>query len=1189
MVRIPIMENFDFINDKIPDGLSVIEASAGTGKTFSISHLVARMVLKGASIRDILLVTFTNDAAGELAERTRRVLADLDAPPAPDEATKSPGVHLLRNDSGLDFAANKSRIRQALQDIDLLSVSTIHSFCQSVLKSEGPLCGVASVPELIPDADDLVQEALHDEWLGRIAANPTACAALQAANIDPEKHARFLEKAMVLADFDPIPKPRPFHDLLAGFEAFPAKFTDGVCDELLEAVGADGSRLDSAPPLEKIQSLIEDLRQAEFAGAFSFLDACRLVQDAPSWMRAGSKAQKAAKLKVQGLDAVRLCTCVNALVGSIGWAWLNDSSASIKKSVGQSLQSNRLITYDGLITTVHRALCNEETADKLIAQLRAKHKFALIDESQDTDARQFAIFSKIFTGSPGHSLVLIGDPKQSIYSFRGADVNTYLGAKAAAKATFSLSKTFRAPQQLVDAVNALFSRPRAFLKDGLEFHSATSGKTGDCFLKMENEEAASRIEVWIAPDDTKEYSDKKKRLGRISDAVASEIVKILNGGGKILDKGASRSVVPSDFAVLVAKHEQADAICSALRKSKVPAIQSGAQDVMASDEAAEILAILKAVNEPRKSKLRNAALTTRLLGLTDSDLKKLELDADAQSRVHDSFLAWQALWQSRGVVALLSKIDAEKSKFSLSKDALDSGNSIALSLAGREDAERRITNFRHLLEILAGAQAETGGRPNELIRWFAQDIQRAKKSSADLEERQLRLESDDDAVKVVTMHSAKGLEYNLVVCPFLWDAKEPGGIQKLNRPAPANPAVVDTELAKNDPILVELARTDLEDRLRLAYVAITRAKVKAWIYAGEVCGSNNRPSASPLDWIFRTEENPEFDAWRTSVKTAGRGARHNAGLEILMAASGLNGAIVSKNPPEPSEVKAILNNPADGFSFEPEPPPSFPSRYWRTTSFSQLTKEKNPKGGPSKPRGDAEETGNHANAFALAKGGTQLGTAVHGFLEAWDFAAVPGIPELETHFARYALGANLAGLPEAFAGMLGGLRQSTLPGLQCSIAQACATPKTTEWQFHLPAREGFGVSSIAELFRKHGDTEYATSLEALGDDALEGFLQGFIDKIAFHSSAYGVIDWKTNKLPAYDAHSLREAARSSHYWLQAHLYLVALRRHLGPKADVRGAWLVYLRGVRGGESDGVLFIKTDTNLLDDLDHLFTRP
>jgi exodeoxyribonuclease V beta subunit len=270
-----------------------------------------------------------------------------------------------------------------------------------------------------------------------------------------------------------------------------------------------------------------------------------------------------------------------------------------------------------------------------------------------------------------------------------------------------------------------------------------------------------------------------------------------------------------------------------------------------------------------------------------------------------------------------------------------------------------------------------------------------------------------------------------------------------------------------------------------------------------------------------------------------------------------------------------------------------PQSFWRVTSFSQLTREKNAKGDSLKlspdesvPPDPAQST---PNAFATLRGGSSLGTAVHDFLETWDFSSLPDAADLEKHFSGYSLGKAYEEITPAAVDMLGHLRKSVLPGMDATVEQSCRTPKTSEWQFHLPAAERFSVSKIAEVFREHGDLQYADSLEMLGSDSLEGFLQGFIDKIAAHGTAYGVIDWKTNKLASYDQESLCKAARASHYWLQTHLYLVALQRYLGGQADIRGAWLIYLRGVQSGTPNGILHINPSPELLAGLSSLFAAP
>ena len=1177
------MPEFDFINSDIHSGLSVIEASAGTGKTYSISHLVARMILDGtvSSIREILLVTFTNDAAGELAERTRKVLEQLNADPTPDEAIKSPGVHLLRTNDNLDFANNRERIQQALRDADLLNVSTIHSFCQSILQTEGGLCGLPSMPELIPNADELIDQAVYDLWIEKIASDPLAAAALQAAKITPEKNRIFLKLSLPLERFEPVPTPIPFLNILNSLGGYPAQFTDQVCDELSEVFAQDPETTKDAPSKATALNYIENLREASSAVDGGFFSACVHLSEAPSWISGSKKPGKILKAQAASSRAVTICKEVADLLSQAGWSWLNESSAIIKDSLNRTLAANRQITYDGLIDTLHKALNNPEHGVALAEKIRSRYKVALIDESQDTDARQLEIFEKIFLGLPNRYLVLIGDPKQAIYGFRGADVNTYLkarnralgqGAEDGTHRVFNLTKTHRAPERLVFAVNALFRRPHSLLKDGLEFTPAESA-IPDAKLQIPNENQDVRLEAWIAPDGGKEYTDKTKRLSRISGAVASEIVRILNSSAEIVSKDKIDKVAPSDFAVLVSNHEQAEVICCALRKRGVPALQAGGQDIMATDEAAEILAILRAVNEPRKSTLRQAALTTRLLGRTSADLAALNANPTEQDRLLNEFIAWEGHWQTRGLVSLLAKIDVDES--------------ITDRLASNDQGERRITNLRHIVEILSGFAAESGSKPNEVIRWMSQEIQRAK-NRADLEERQLRLESDEEAVKVVTMHAAKGLEYNLVFCPFLWDARDPSGIQKLNRAADI-PVLADIDLADPSTKLA-ITRADLEDRLRLAYVAVTRAKVKAWIYGGEICGSSHRPKSSALDWILRTQDFPDFEGWKISAEGGGRGNRHIQGLACIAALPNAAGVIAHNNPPDSSQEDFHPEN-EETANFKFVEAPKINPIVWRVTSFSQLTREKNAKGDASKP--PSEESGDASqstpNRFAALRGGAALGTAVHDFLETWNFASVPDAADLEKHFSGYSFGKGYEDITPASADMLGHLREALLPGMDCSVEEACRTPKTSEWQFHLPAMSGFSVSKIAKVFRDHGDGEYADILESLGSDALEGFLQGFIDKIAAYGTAYGVIDWKTNQLASYDGESLRKAARASHYWLQTHLYLVALSRYLGPQADIRGAWLIYLRGVKSGTPNSVLHIKPSPALLQGLDSLFTRP
>jgi exodeoxyribonuclease V beta subunit len=278
------------------------------------------------------------------------------------------------------------------------------------------------------------------------------------------------------------------------------------------------------------------------------------------------------------------------------------------------------------------------------------------------------------------------------------------------------------------------------------------------------------------------------------------------------------------------------------------------------------------------------------------------------------------------------------------------------------------------------------------------------------------------------------------------------------------------------------------------------------------------------------------------------------------------------------------------------------------TSFSALTREKNPHAGtdgighpaeisavriPSDQMDSAEGSDPaRSNAFFSAPGGPVMGTAIHDWIEEWDFLPLD-LLALELHLKRYPLPDAVPPLHGQVAGMLEALGEACLPGLDCRVREACPQAAASEWHFQLPIHSALSSSTLAEVFSAHGQPDYAALLRDLPVEELQGYLHGFLDRIAVYQGTWGVIDWKTNLLgttrTAYERPVLREAAMRSHYWLQAHLYLVALRRYLGPDVPIAGAWLIFLRGVRPGTSDGVLPIEPTPALMAALDGLFARP
>ena len=1171
---------FDIVETSIEPGLSVIEASAGTGKTYAISRLVPRLLLERTvtRLREILLVTFTNDAASELSDRVRGVLEKLHARPEPDEAQSDPGAHALRQ----KFQTREDReiIARALLDIDQLGVSTIHSFCLRTLQTEGTLCGLPVIPELVPDAEALIDETLYELWKTKVAGNEFLAAIAAAQEWNPGADLGLVKQVIGVDDPETLPPLRPLDEVLSELKAGAGRFTGEMLSELT-SLAANVTSWNSAAKDEEFRGK-QFTNLQESANFFAWLEAVswlpQIAAGKGGLISARGAANKALIAQAAQLQAVNLAREMSALYWQLSWHWGLDCARTVRQTVVAALRKNRQITYDGLISTLRNALRSEKTGPQLKARLREQYKVALIDESQDTDPRQFEIFRGIFSGpgSEASRMVLIGDPKQAIYEFRGADVNTYLDARArAGDNVYSLSKTFRSPQSLVNVVNAVFKRQGSLLKDGLDFTPATSGLDGDIYLEADGADPDVRLEAWVVPDEqADDYSNAGKRLALIAGCVASEIVRLLRDGARIVRGGETKPVKPGDFAVLVSDRFEAAAMIDAFQARRVPAIQAKAADILTTDEAGEMLVVLRAVEEPRRSDRRAAALSTRLMGRTDADIRRIRDDAEEDDAVLEKFLRWQSTFYRRGIAAALAEIDDEEK--------------MTLRLAGTRQGERRVTNLRQLGDLLQEASHNVGNRPGHLVRWFAQEIAGID-SGGETEERQQQLESDAQAVKIVTMHSAKGLEYNLVFCPFLWTSrniKRSGSVKVLARSGQP-PLLVNLDLVDDrTPYDRAIQRVALEDRLRLAYVAITRAKVKAWIFCGALSGKNPQPSA--LDWLLRVDEQPDFNTWFESTGTKPRGLLHKGGLDLLIAEG--RGAIHQQAPPGLSNDECQPSGSSSAANFVALDAPEIPEP-WVLTSFSSLTREKNPHGAGETVPGSAAAV--PANPFFAAPGGAMVGTAIHDWIEGWDFS-VPDASAVREHLRNYALpaikGEQRPPFYECVAGMLEELRAAMFPGLDCTVADACPRAESSEWHFQIPIDDSLSARSLAAVFAGHGEDAYAAMLEALPAEELKGYLHGFLDRLAFHRGVWGVIDWKTNKLESgYGQDSLRSCAVQSHYLLQAHLYLVALRRFLGPRVPIAGAWLVFLRGVHCGSSDGILHIQPSEALMAGLDGLFSKP
>ncbi len=826
-------------------------------------------------------------------------------------------------------------------------------------------------------------------------------------------------------------------------------------------------------------------------------------------------------------------------------------------------------TFDDQLLRLRDSLL--EGGRPALERLRRRCQVVLVDEFQDTDPVQWSILQQAFHGH--RPLVLIGDPKQAIYGFRGADVTAYQQAVAAAGERFSLAVNHRADGPVVAATNALFSG--VALGDGIDVPSVTAAHAGSRLRGQAPPVARLRC---IAPDDPLDAAGARALV--TADLVA-EVVRLLSGRTELATGDRSRVLQPQDIAILVSTNWRGRELAEALTGAGVAVAFSGSDSVFNSPAATDWLTLLRALTEPRRQHTRAAVLTDFLGG----DLAELATADDSRLAEWAAVLQnWSRLLEREGVSALFAAVQQQS-------------NLVARVLA-QPFGERRVTDYRHLAELLHARYA-AGQRGQALVGWLAETIATSEQAA----DRTRRLETDRRAVQIMTVHKAKGLQFPVVLVPQAYDFHlrddEGGrlvyhaedGQRVLDLGGPATPGRVE-RLRAHD-------REEAADRLRSLYVAVTRAQSQVTL------------------WWARTKRNTEASALHRLLfcNHAAGGApepsyptdRHPRELPWLAPAG-----IVVEDCPPPSPAKLAPQEQAPAGLAAPGWERQL-DHLWRRTSYSGLTAAVHGRGpllpadGPLLDDEPAEEAagvvvaGGPPSPMAALPGGTAFGSLVHHILENLDWYA-PGAAdepalrqrlrrEVDAALARYPL----AGV-EADA-----LCEALLPSLLTplgrltggrALAELPVADRLSELDFEYPLgrRESTTtLGDVAGLLRRWLPPEdplagYPDELghPGLAGQVLRGFLTGSIDSVLRVPGDQGprflVVDYKTNRLGGqpdlllehYRPPAMAEEMIRSHYPLQALVYCVALHRFLGrrlpsyrPEHHLGGVGYLFVRGMAG--------------------------
>ncbi|WP_305783993.1 UvrD-helicase domain-containing protein [Symbioplanes lichenis] len=1049
------------VRGELPEGTVVLEASAGTGKTYTIAALAARYVAEGhASLHELLLVTFGRAATAELRQRVRERLVSAEKGLA-GEAEHDEVVARLADAPPEEVARRRARLATAIAGFDAATIATTHQFCHEVLASLGIAADTDRDAVFTEDPDDLVVEVADDLYL-RKYAQPGAPA--------------------------------------------PAMSRDCALDVARQAVADSQARLEpcSAP--------------------------------------AGSEAEA----RYRFAEAVR-------------------------REVAHRKRTRRLTGYDDMLTGLAAVLTDPVRGPEASRRLRERYRVVLVDEFQDTDPVQWTIVRTAFHGHA--TLVLIGDPKQAIYAFRGADVVSYLAAAGAAPHHATLATNWRSDAPVLDAFatvlgEAALGDSRITVRPVAAAHSARRLHPG------------SPLRIRVVPRD----GLPANKSGLVAtdaarDAIARDLavdmVGLLGPGTRLGD----REIAPGDVAVLVRTHRQSLQVHDALTAAGVPAVLAGTTSVFGTVAARDWLALLEALEQPHRGTRVAAAARTGLVGWTTEQLAGAGEQEFEELGV--TLRGWARLLATRGVAALL--------------EAVTAAGMPARLLAWRS-GERHLTDLRHVGMALHTAAAEGTLGLTAIAEWLRRRIDEAPHDMS--LERSRRLESDAEAVQILTVHASKGLEYPVVYLPYAWD-RHVGQPDLLHLHDDTGARVLDVGGSQGPGYATGAARHLAEEGgedLRLLYVALTRAACQVVTWWAPT--ANTKASALHRFLFGRPAagETPKPEYPVPDDATAWAHLQSLAGPAVT---------VERVQPAPPVRLPALT----------PARPELAAARFtrsldfgWRRTSYSRLTAgvHETPGVGSEPETGvitdeelpaAPEAGGGPLSPMADLPSGAAFGTLVHTLLEDLDFTSADLYTALTARAAELLARTALTVEPAALAAALLPALHTPLGPLAGgrSLTDFAPADRLAELDFELPLDGGdhsrdtppVTLGTLGDLLARHlgpGDpvAGYADQLRApgLGDQRLRGYLTGSIDAVLrLPGPRYVVVDYKSNWLgepgQPLTAHHYRPAALTramiaAQYPLQALLYAVALHRYLrwrqpgyDPEEHLGGVLYLFLRGMCG--------------------------
>jgi len=1177
------------------EGRNLIEASAGTGKTYTISALFLRLVLEQElGVDQILVVTFTVSATQELKARIRTVLNDA------LRAFSLGGSDDVFLDGIVKRSGNKQRsmelLRDAINTLDEANIYTIHGFCNRVLMDNAFESKALFDTELITDQSELVKEVLSDFWRREIATKlPEEVVAY--FGLRPDELLGFLTKALAYQDANVVMPSAPpsasevdrtvaeyrdaFKELKEGWLKYRGEIADIFHGPgLYKNIYGDGKA-------DKFIRCMDEYVASDGMGLPLFKDFKRFTTN-------GIKCTK--DYDVPRHEFFDLCerlyekTCTLSDVADRYALYLKGELILFaRKELKQRKQRLNVQYFDDLLSSVRDALDGKGKAD-LIQSIRSKYRAVLVDEFQDTDPVQYAIFSRLFERDT--ILFLIGDPKQAIYSFRGADIFSYIKASKNVDNKYTLSRNWRSSPGLIDAVNTIFiNADNPFVYDDIPYTPVQAAEAESETLEVVGDSDSPLRLCFLEHDGQHVIPTREMAERLVVDAVVSEISRLLNLSARqkahIVCRSPepdSRPLKPGDIAVLVSTHAQAREVRDRLKDLGIHSVIHSDLNVFDSHEASEMARVLAGIENPGNESLVKASLATDIMGFKSQGIERfMEAEKDWED-VLIRFQDYHESWLRHGFFKMFRTF--------LSREG------VPVRLLSLKDGERRLTNVLHLAELLHQASIERKLGMGGLLKWFYSEMD---PSTTRLDENQLRLESDEDALKVVTIHKSKGLEYQVVFCPFLWRLSVSVKEKALMFHDKDMVLNIDLDLDKSNPNRKIAEREILAENIRLMYVALTRAKSRCYLYWGFIKNSGK----SPPSYLFHLKGTRDLfpqDAAEDRFKKLdpdialndlkGLAEKSNKSIQVV------NVQPVGKvsrydSPVEPRElVLKKLSRPI--------------STDWRIASYTYLISGATGHNETIERDIDLQEdvvitdhgtidemVDSRLDMFSFPRG-RHPGICLHKIMECLDYSSndrtyiekLVGEKLLEYGFDRkwigpiYSMIDNVLNVPLEHDN--GSIRLSLLN----------KGDWLNELRFFFPI-DRINTKVLEDVFKGNYD-DFTKRLSLLGFRPARGFMLGYIDMVFSFNGRFYLIDWKSdflgNRMEDYQGDKLARAMEAHYYVLQYHIYTLALHNYLkmrlnnySYKRHFGGVYYIFLRGVDPGHPGcGIYSDRPDIHLIERL-------